>query len=62
MCHNMAFLQTVLLNKKSSRPDGLQLYERETPAQMFSCEYCEIFKNSFFYRTPTVVAFGSQRI
>ena len=21
---------------------------------MFSCEYCEIFKNSFFYRTPLV--------
>ena len=23
---------------------------------MFSCEYCEIFKNSFFYRTPPVAA------
>ena len=23
---------------------------------MFSCEYCEIFKNSFFYRTPRVAA------
>ena len=21
---------------------------------MFSCEFCEIFKNTFFYRTPTV--------
>ena len=21
------------------------------PAQVFSCEFCEIFKNSFFYRT-----------
>ena len=26
----------------------------ETPTQVFSCEYCEIFKNSFFYRTPSV--------
>ena len=23
---------------------------------MFSCEYCEIFNNSFFYRTPPVAA------
>ena len=23
---------------------------------MFSCEYCEIFKNSFFYKTPPLVA------
>ena len=23
---------------------------------MFSCENCEIFKNSFFYRTPLVDA------
>ena len=21
---------------------------------MFSCEFCEIFKNTFFYRTPPV--------
>ena len=25
---------------------------------MFSCEYCETFKNSFFYRTPPVATFG----
>ena len=25
---------------------------------MFSCEYCETFKNSFFYRTSLVAAFG----
>ena len=28
-----------------------------TPAQMFFCEYCEIFKNSFFYRRPLVAVF-----
>ena len=28
--------------------DGPQLYKKETPTQMFSCEYCDIFKNSFF--------------
>ena len=26
---------------------------------MFSCECCEFFKNSFFYRTPPVAAFMS---
>ena len=25
---------------------------------MFSCEFCEISKNTFFYRTPLVSAFG----
>ena len=24
--------------------------------QMFSCEFCEIFTNTFFYRTPLVAA------
>ena len=23
---------------------------------MFSCEFCEIFKNTYFYRTPLVAA------
>ena len=29
--------------------EGLQLYETETPTQVFSCEYCEVFKYSFFF-------------
>ena len=24
------------------------LFKKETPAQVFSCEFCEIFKNGFF--------------
>ena len=35
---------------------GLQLYDKETPAQVFSCEICEIVKNIFNYRTPLVTA------
>ena len=27
---------------------GLQLYEKETSAQSFSCKYYEIFKNTYF--------------
>ena len=30
--------------------------KRETLAQMFSCEFCEISKNTFCYRTPPVAA------
>ena len=26
----------------------LQLYKTETPMHLFSCEYCKIFKNSYF--------------
>ena len=25
--------------------------KKETLAQVFSCEFCEIFKNTYFYRT-----------
>ena len=30
--------------------------KKETLAQVFSCEFCEISKNSFSYRTPLVAA------
>ena len=29
---------------------------KKTLAQVFSREFCEIFKNTFFYRTPPVAA------
>ena len=34
----------------------LQFFKKETPVQVFSCKYCKIFRNSFFYRTPPVAA------
>ena len=30
--------------------------KKETLAQVFSCEFCEISKNTLFYRTPLVAA------
>ena len=30
------------------RPEGVQLYQKETPTEVFSCEHCEIFKNTYF--------------
>ena len=29
-----------------------------TPTHVFSCEYCEIFRSSFLYRTTLVAASG----
>ena len=34
----------------------LQLSEEKAPTQLSSCEICEIFKNTLFYRTPSVAA------
>ena len=31
--------------------------KKGTLAQVFSYVFCEIFKNTFFYRTPTVATF-----
>ena len=33
------------------------LLKKETLALVFSCEFCEISKNTFFYRTPLMAAF-----
>ena len=41
------------------RPEACNLIKKETLAQVFSCEFCEISKNTFFYRTPLVAASGS---
>ena len=30
--------------------------KKETPAQVFSCAFCKIYKNSFSYRIPPVAA------
>ena len=35
---------------------GGYFIKKETLAQLFSCEFCKIFKNTFFNRTPLVAA------
>ena len=32
------------------------LLRKKTLTQVFSCEVCEIYKNTFYYRTPLVAA------
>ena len=36
--------------------EAFNFIKKETLAQVFSCEFCEISKNTFFYRTPPVAA------
>ena len=37
-------------------PKACIFIKKETLAQVFSCEFCEISKNIFYYRTPLVAA------
>ena len=38
-----------LLNKVT---EACNFIKKETLSQRFSCKFCEIYKNTFFYRTP----------
>ena len=38
------------------RPEACNFIKKETLAQVFFCEFCEISKNTFSYRTPPVAA------
>ena len=40
-----------LFSNKVTGSRAASLLKKETSTQVFSCEYCEIFKNSFFYGT-----------
>ena len=52
------FLKMSLNSQKSTcvRPEDYNFVKRDTLAQVFSCEFYEISKNAFFYRTPLVAA------
>ena len=41
-----------------ARISFLTLLKKENLAQVFSCEFCKISKNTFSYRTPLVAASG----
>ena len=44
--------QSLFFNKVA----GLKFIKKETLAKVFSCEFCEISKNTFLQRTPLVAA------
>ena len=47
--------QSLFFNKVAGLRPATSL-KKETLAQVFSCEFCEISKNTFFLRTPLVAA------
>ena len=47
--------QSLFFNKVAGLRPATSL-KKETLAQVFSCEFCEISKNTFFHRTPLVAA------
>ena len=47
--------QSVFFNKVAGAA-ACNFIEKETLAQVFSCEFCEISKNTFSYRMPLVAA------
>ena len=49
--------QSLFFNKVADlRPQACNFIKKETLAQVFSCEFCQISKNTFFQGTPLVVA------
>ena len=51
--------QSLLFNKVADlKPEACNFIKKETVAQVFSCEFCEIYKNIFYYRTPLLAASG----
>ena len=51
LCQSLFFNKVVDL-----RPATCNFIKKETLAQMFSFEFCEISKKTFFYRTPLLAA------
>ena len=43
-------------NENCYRQPFANVFQKETPTQVFSCEYCEILKNSLFYRSLAAAA------
>ena len=41
---------------KYRKPETCNFIKKETLAQVFSCEFCKISKNTFYYKTPLVAA------
>ena len=41
-------LESLFNNVACLRPSGPATFIKKTPVQVFSCEFCEIFKNTYF--------------
>ena len=47
-------LESLINNVAALQPCN---FIKETPTQVFSCEYCTISRNSFLYRAPLLLYF-----
>ena len=54
LCYDKNSRQTLA----NHRPEACNFIKKETLVQVFSCEFCEIYKNTLYYRTPLVAASG----
>ena len=61
-CSVKKLLLEISQNSQENKPEACNFIKKDTLAQVFSCEFCEISKNTFFYRTPLVAASGQKRI
>ena len=51
----LKILQNLQENTYCARvPQACNFIKKETMAQVFSCKFCESFKNAYFYRKPLV--------
>ena len=51
------FLEISQNSQENTCSSGLQIYfKKKTRAQVFSCEFCEVSKNTYSYKTPLVAA------
>ena len=56
------FLKIIVLKKLFHRKARVsESFLKKPTMQAFSCQICEIFKNTLFYRTPLVAATDSFR-
>ena len=54
ICYDKNSRQTLA----NHRLEACNFIKKEALAQVFSCEFCEIYKSTFYYRTPLVAASG----
>ena len=56
MLHLVLQLNIAHLVSTGAEAEAFNFIKKETLAQLFSCEFCEISKNTFLYRTAPVAA------
>ena len=49
-------MKTLASESLFNKVAGLQLYYKEAPAQVFSYEYCEIFRNTYTWKHLSTAA------